>query len=84
MHGAAAAAAHRHIKSSGKNHSKTTADNTIEAGDQDLIASEPCGNESGDGKNVDPEYNEEQDHLYLFPPPRFQKGDISLGVLMSG
>ena len=79
-----AAAAHRHTNVSGKPHLKASADNIIEASDQDLIRSESDGKDKGEGKNVDSDYNEEQDHLYLFPPPRYQKGDISLGILMSG
>ena len=29
-------------------------------------------------------YNDNEDYLYLFPPERKRKGDLSLGVLMSG
>jgi len=40
--------------------------------------------ESESNKKEDPEYIEEEDHLNLFPPLSYRKGDISLGVLMSG
>ncbi len=30
------------------------------------------------------EYNDATDHLFIFPPPEYRKGDIELGVLMSG
>ncbi len=84
MRGAAAGAAHRNIKSSGKPRSKAGAENSIEASDQGLIKNESDGKEKDEEKDMDADYNEEQDHLYLFPPPRYQKGDLSLGVLMSG
>ena len=30
------------------------------------------------------EYNDERDHRVMFPPAAYRKGDIELGVLMSG
>jgi hypothetical protein len=32
----------------------------------------------------DEEYNDERDHLVIFPPEAYRKGDVELGVLMSG
>lgn len=32
----------------------------------------------------DEDYNEPIDHLDIFPPAAYRKGDIELGVLMSG
>jgi hypothetical protein len=32
----------------------------------------------------DEEYNDASDHLVTFPPAAYRKGDIELGVLMSG
>ena len=83
MLGGAAAVSHHKTNMSEKPHSKRNEEASIEASDQ-VITGESDGKETTEGKKVDTEYNEEQDHLYLFPPPKYQKGDISLGVLMSG
>ena len=78
MRGAAAASA-AHRSSAHKNNPRCSTEHEIEA---DSTIGKTDVNE--EDKIIDPEYNEEQDHLYLFPPRRYQKGDISLGVLMSG
>jgi hypothetical protein len=87
MRGAAAVAAHRNSGSNTKHLQKSGASITIEADDDDdYVTTEPenkDGNDAGKGKD-DSDYVEEEDHLYLFPPPSYRKGDISLGVLMSG
>ncbi len=56
----------------------------IEAIDLAIMPSESGGKEKAEGKIEDPDYDEEQDRLYLFPPLRYRKGDVSFGVLMSG
>jgi hypothetical protein len=81
MHGAAAVAVHRNAHS--KKHEISGASNMIEADNTVLIKNEPKNKERSD-KNEDREYIEAEDHLYLFPPPSYRKGDISLSVLMSG
>jgi hypothetical protein len=78
MRGAAAATAHRHA-SSKKQYETAGSSCTIEAMDSTLDKQESESN-----KKEDPEYIEEEDHLNLFPPLSYRKGDISLGVLMSG
>ena len=35
-------------------------------------------------ENDQDQYNDERDHLDIFPPTEYRKGDIELGVLMSG
>ena len=81
MRGAAAVTAHRNAHA--RRHEITGASHTIEVDDSKLSRTELESKEKTDG-NEDPEYIPEEDHLYLFPPPRYRKGDISLGVLMSG
>jgi hypothetical protein len=87
MRGAAASsAAHRGHASGSKHHPKSNTENLIEASDDlgPFLSGEPNGTGKGGEKEVDPEYDEEQDHLYVFPPPRYRKGDSALGILMSG
>jgi hypothetical protein len=81
MRGAAAVSAHRNAYS--KNHEISGASNMIEANNAIFKKNEPKNKERSD-KNEDREYIEAEDHLYLFPPPSYRKGDISLSVLMSG
>ncbi len=83
MHGAAAVTAHRNANS--KKHERVGGSSEIVASSSELKNMESGIKESDDkNKDEDQEYNEEEDHLYLFPPPSYRKGDISLGVLMSG
>ena len=76
---AAAATSAAHRSSVPKNKIKRSIEHDIEA---ESITDKTDVNE--EEKIIDPDYNEEQDHLFVFPPRRYQKGDISLGVLMSG
>jgi hypothetical protein len=80
MRGAAATSA-AHRSAGAKNNRRISKDHGIEA---ELITGDIDGRVKDEDKVVDPDYNEEEDFLYLFPPSRYQKGDISLGVLMSG
>ncbi len=83
MHGAAAVTAHRNANS--KKHERAGGSIEIEASGNELKKIESGIKESDDKKKEeDQEYIEEEDHLYLFPPPSYRKGDTSLGVLMSG
>ncbi len=82
MRGAAASSAVHRSSAGAKHHAKTGAEHVIEAGDD--IGTFVRSGEKDEEKEVDPDYDEEQDHLYLFPPPKYHKGDRSLGVLMSG
>ncbi len=67
-----------------KDNPRTSSCDLIEASDTAVTKSESEGNVKDDGKIGDPDYNEEQDRLYVFPPSRYHQGDVSLGVLMSG
>jgi hypothetical protein len=80
MRGAAATSATHHRSSVAKNNPRRDKEQTIEA---DSITDHMTDANEKD-KIMDPGYNEEEDYLYVFPPPIFRKGDISLGVLMSG
>ncbi len=83
MHGAASAVT-SHAYAARKDNPRRSKYDTIEASDLAVITSASDVKEKEEDTIEDPDYNVEQDRLYMFPPPKFHKGDISLGVLMSG
>jgi hypothetical protein len=72
-----ASAAHRHHSKKAEKSKRGPSVNT------NASFVEECEGETGEHNNSE-EYNDATDHLFTFPPAEYRKGDIELGVLMSG